>query len=160
MDRLLWRFGESVVQRPAGGRRRWRCRGHRRHAPEFSRARRHTPAWSTDDRLVFFDNTAGRCAAAGGRRRQRRQEIRHRLGRRRNGTPRITNTITTWSGRRTTRISTFVSGSVRDWNHTKNEMDIWRIRTLRRNAGATDLPEHLADLPGDARSGHARLRRP
>ena len=31
--------------------------------------------------------------------------------------------------------------------------------TLGRNAGATDLPEHLLDVPGDAGSGHARLHR-
>ena len=86
----------------------------------------HTPAWSTDDRLVFFDNTdddallvadgAGRdarklridWAAAGAEPHHHKHN--HNM---------------VWSP--DNAYIYFVSGSVRDWNHTNNEMDIWRI---------------------------------
>ena len=85
-----------------------------------------TPAWSTDDRLVFFDNTdddalmvadgAGRdarkiridWAAAGAE----PEDHNH-------------NHNMVWSPDNAWIY--FVSGSVRDWNHQNNEMDIWRI---------------------------------
>ena len=86
----------------------------------------HTPAWSTDDRLVFFDNTdndamlvadgAGRDArklridwAAAGTEPQHHKHNHNMV----------------WSP--DNAYIYFASGSVRDWNHTNNEMDIWRI---------------------------------
>ena len=68
-------------------------------------------------------------------------------------------TITTWSGHRTTSGSTSCMASCAIWNHQTDEMDIWRVSPSGGIAGATDVPEHRRDVPGDARSGHARLHR-
>ena len=99
----------------------------------------HTPAWSTDDRLVYFDNqqddalmladSAGRNATkidinwAGAGADPGNHRHNHNM---------------VWS--RDNEWIYFVSGNVRDWNHQANEMDIWRV------APSGGVPERLTHL--------------
>ena len=77
---------------------------------------------------------------AGGRRGQKRQETYASIGRPqgRNPSDHKHNHNMVWSPDNAWIY--FVSGSVRDWNHQNNEMDIWRIRP----SGGT--PERLTYL--------------
>jgi Tol biopolymer transport system component len=86
----------------------------------------HTPAWSTDDRLVFFDNTDGDAllvADGAGRNAEKIRIDWAAAGAEPNDHKHNHNMV--WSPDNAWIY--FVSGSVRDWNHQNNEMDIWRI---------------------------------
>ena len=86
----------------------------------------HTPAWSTDDRLVFFDNADGDAllvADGAGRNAEKIRIDWAAAGAEPNDHKHNHNMV--WSPDNAWIY--FVSGSVRDWNHQNNEMDIWRI---------------------------------
>jgi Tol biopolymer transport system component len=86
-----------------------------------------TPAWSTDDRLVYFDiadDDAVWLADGAGRNAQKLRIDWAAAGAEPNDHKHNHNMV--WSPDNAWIY--FVSGSVRDWNHQNNEMDIWRIR--------------------------------
>jgi serine/threonine protein kinase len=98
----------------------------------------HTPAWSSDGRLVYFNNTQNDAlwlADAAGRNAQKIQIDWPALA----GTPEQNHSHNmVWSP--DNQWIYFVHGEVRDWNHQTNRMDIWRVRP----SGGT--PERLTYL--------------
>ena len=119
----------------------------------------HTPAWSTDDRLVYFDNqqddalmladSAGRNAT--------KIDINWAAAGADPGNHRHNHNMV-WSP--DNEWIYFVSGNVRDWNHQANEMDIWRVAPSGGVPERLTVPEHIPDVRDAARSGHARLHCP
>ena len=157
LDRVFWRFGEGVVQRPAadaedgGAVVRW-------HAPQFSRRRRTHTCVVHGRSSRLFRQPAGRRADAGRRRRQKRNEDQHQLGRRR-CRPRESSPQSQHGLVARQRMDLFRQRKCARLEPPGQRDGHLASRAVRRRAGATDLPEHIPDVPGAARSGHARLRR-